>query len=407
MANLMGHGERKLVQHIKDKVREHGGSLMLDDSAPLPSPPPGTQLWMTTDPCPFPNLTARLGMGGYYEIGWLCVAKSLSDLAAVGAKPLGVTVSVDLVPDTPLQEFDEFFNGVIECAVAHGTSLIGGNIKEIKSRKRLSDSPQADRLIEGTAVSAAVGFTSSSGSLLRGPVGLDHVLYVIERGDLGGFWAGVAAHQQKRFCGNVSPQVIASVVEMTCRPKAKVAAAEVLSKSVRPAFCMDNSDGLLASVLELLSASEDSLDCVISLKESDFPDGVREVASACRNPSRGYFTDVRNWALGWGTCQLLCASDDEGFALAQRALAVIGCEPVAVGRTQAGSGRILVEDESGQHAFDASAFIKCEQFLPHSFWALGPEAYAEIMLRFRLRDLSGSFDDMKHRLEEYHGRELR
>ena len=58
---LDGTGERKLIRRIRDIVSMAGGQqLTLDDSAMLVKHPGPCSTWVTTDPCPFPNLVHPL-----------------------------------------------------------------------------------------------------------------------------------------------------------------------------------------------------------------------------------------------------------------------------------------------------------------------------------------------------------
>ncbi len=76
-----------------------------------------------------------------YAIGWRATAVSLSDLAAMGARPLGVLLALG---DTDLSEdlVRGVLDGAIACCTAVGTNLIGGDI---------------DRHSELTLVSSAIG----------------------------------------------------------------------------------------------------------------------------------------------------------------------------------------------------------------------------------------------------------
>ena len=63
-----------------------------------------------------------------HAIGHKAVAVNLSDLAAMGATPRVVLLSLGLPADLPLADFDDLIDGVARTAAAHGAALVGGNL---------------------------------------------------------------------------------------------------------------------------------------------------------------------------------------------------------------------------------------------------------------------------------------
>lgn len=59
-------------------------------------------------------------------LGWKALAVNLSDLAAMGAKPLGFTLALAL-PSVDGEWLDGFSRGLFDCADAFGCALIGGD----------------------------------------------------------------------------------------------------------------------------------------------------------------------------------------------------------------------------------------------------------------------------------------
>jgi len=123
--------ESEIIAIIRERIAAG------DDAAILPFG--NTNLLLTTDML---HRTTDFPSGASpYVIGWRAVGVSLSDLAAMGARPLGVLLALG---DPHLEE--EFTRGVLDgaiaCCAAVGTELIGGDI---------------DRHSELTLVSAALG----------------------------------------------------------------------------------------------------------------------------------------------------------------------------------------------------------------------------------------------------------
>ncbi|MCX8194906.1 MAG: thiamine-phosphate kinase [Candidatus Micrarchaeota archaeon] len=66
----------------------------------------------------------------YEGIGWNTVAANLSDLAAAGAKPIGVLVAWGLPREIPPDGIRQIAAGMSSCARAHKTRVIGGDMNE-------------------------------------------------------------------------------------------------------------------------------------------------------------------------------------------------------------------------------------------------------------------------------------
>ena len=108
--------EDELVRMIK---RELGADSGFEDAESVPFL--GKQLLVTTDMLTdgddFPP-----GMP-YDAIGWKAVAASLSDLAAAGAKPLGMTMAWGLPRVMPEEGARQIAKGMAKCARAHKTRV--------------------------------------------------------------------------------------------------------------------------------------------------------------------------------------------------------------------------------------------------------------------------------------------
>ena len=349
-------GERALCRRIKDILdAATGESLLLDDAAPLPSHIGTHQAaWVTTDPAPIPNLVQRIGMGDYYHAGWLCVVKTLSDLAAVGATPLGIALAVEFPPQMLLTDFDRFFDGAGQCAKSHGTHIVGGNIKENAQGAH--------------AVSFGVGNAPTGKWLPRGAASETDVVYVVDRDDLGAFWAGVATHMKAGMCHSLPAPAIARLRSCALTPRAKTSEAIMLLERAPPSFCMDSSDGLLCSAEELAHISH--LDVLLKLDDAAFSEDVLATA-------RAVGADHRTWAVGFGSCQLLCAAPEAGVSAAE----AHGIPLARIGHMSKGPGCVVLAGPDGEEArLGSSALMRGEQFRKASFWQQGVARYIDLML---------------------------
>lgn len=65
-----------------------------------------------------------------FELGWKLAATNLSDVAAMGARPIGLTVSLAVPRDTPVELLEEIAAGLTAAcdAMAPGCGVVGGDL---------------------------------------------------------------------------------------------------------------------------------------------------------------------------------------------------------------------------------------------------------------------------------------
>ncbi|OIP79100.1 MAG: thiamine-phosphate kinase [Oscillatoriales cyanobacterium CG2_30_44_21] len=61
------------------------------------------------------------------DVGWRAAAVNLSDLAAMGAKPWGLVMSIGLPANTEIDWIEGVYRGFAECLHTYGTELVGGD----------------------------------------------------------------------------------------------------------------------------------------------------------------------------------------------------------------------------------------------------------------------------------------
>lgn len=62
------------------------------------------------------------------DAGWRAAAANLSDLAAMGADPLGITVGLGIPGTCPLDLITALYQGLDDCLQLHKTSILGGDL---------------------------------------------------------------------------------------------------------------------------------------------------------------------------------------------------------------------------------------------------------------------------------------
>jgi thiamine-monophosphate kinase len=116
-------GERGLLKLIKPYCLPNS----IGDDGAILHPPAGFELVVTTDVLVdgvhFSDRTTSP-----FDVGWRAVAANLSDLAAMGAVPLGITVGLSLPPQLPVVWLEQLYAGMQACLERYGTGIVGGDL---------------------------------------------------------------------------------------------------------------------------------------------------------------------------------------------------------------------------------------------------------------------------------------
>ena len=62
------------------------------------------------------------------DVGWRAIAANLSDLAAMGAIPLGITIGLSLPGQTPVDWVEALYQGCDRCLSTYQSKIVGGDI---------------------------------------------------------------------------------------------------------------------------------------------------------------------------------------------------------------------------------------------------------------------------------------
>jgi thiamine-monophosphate kinase len=107
-------------------LRGEGVRVGVGDDAAVLAPPRGELLVATADAVvEGVHFDARFRPE---EIGWKALAVNLSDLAAMGARPLWALVALGLERGTSAARVVRIARGLGRCARAHGVAVVGGNV---------------------------------------------------------------------------------------------------------------------------------------------------------------------------------------------------------------------------------------------------------------------------------------
>jgi len=226
------HGERELVRRITRilEVEEKDDCAVVEDGE--------RYLVWTTDMlhrrADFPAVATP------WQIGWMTVAVNLSDVAAMGAVPLGLLSAVGIPTETETSFAEEIFRGMRDCASRYGTRVLGGDL---------------DSHDELTLVGTALGGVERDLILRRRGARPKDLLCTT--GTLGSAGAGlrVALEAEGKGMTKVEDPDLRALTKRLLEPAPKVEEGQALALSRSVTSMMDNSDGLALSLYELAEAS--------------------------------------------------------------------------------------------------------------------------------------------------------
>jgi len=202
-------------------------------------------------------------------IGHRALAVNLSDLAAMGARPRAVLLSLVLPDDLEVVVVDGMLDGLMTLAKRYGVALIGGNIARspgplmiditatgsVRRRRVLSRSGARagdDVFVTGSIGAAAVGLRALQQAGVSGQRAADSWQSPDEEAD-----------RKLRLCE-----------ERFLRPEPRVRAGVLLGRSRAATACIDLSDGLADGVRQLAAAS--GMGIAIDYDAIPLADGVPE-----------------------------------------------------------------------------------------------------------------------------------
>lgn len=180
-----------------------------------------------------------------FLLGHKALAVSLSDIAAMGARPMWSLVSIGVPEDVWATEFvNHFYDGLLELANHYGVQLIGGDTSRTNEHIVI-DSVVAGECAAGTAVMRSgarpgdqIFVTGSLGAAAAG-------LRLIERG----------AHLAEQNLADEDSQKLDHVLIRQLRPEPRVGWGIVLGEERIASAMIDLSDGLSSDLNQLCKAS--------------------------------------------------------------------------------------------------------------------------------------------------------
>ena len=229
----MAQGEFEFIAaRLRPLAAGTAGALGLEDDAALLDPPPGMTLVLTKDAM----------VGGVHfltddppgAIAKKLLRVNLSDLAAMGAEPVGYLLALARARETPEAWLADFCEGLAEDQAAFGIGLLGGDTVSTPGPLTLS--------------LTAIGQVPKGQALRRGGAKAGDDLWV--SGTLGDGALGLLVLQ-----GKLHPPAAARdfLIERYRLPQPRLALGQALRGLAHAA--LDISDGLLADLGHILETS--------------------------------------------------------------------------------------------------------------------------------------------------------
>jgi thiamine-monophosphate kinase len=233
-------GELALLSQIRQHTAEHSYpalKLGIGDDCAILRPGKDEEIIVTTD-LSLEDVHFRRDWHTPESVGHRCLTRGLSDIAAMGGRPLAAFLSLAMPADLARVKrgrswMDRFYDGLLDLAKKAGVPLAGGDLAQ-------SPTVLADIVL--------IGGVAKNSALLRSGAREGDYLYV--SGDLGGSSAELfmLARQPKRFAR------INKEDHPHLFPSARLSLGRWLNRKATAAI--DISDGLSTDLMHLCEESE-------------------------------------------------------------------------------------------------------------------------------------------------------
>ncbi len=189
----------------------------------------------------------------YKQIGKKVVTVNVSDLAAMGAKPIGIIIAIGLPKNMLLDDFDHLIDGILEGCKEYEMMLIGGDTNESS---------------ELTVCGTCLGIVPKDNVMMKDGANPGDIVAVT--GHLGIAAAGFEIlFNPKIELKDFSEDDRKLTFKHALDPEAKSKEGILLAKSGFITSCTDITDGLASEIGELINANANEVG--ITIHEENIP----------------------------------------------------------------------------------------------------------------------------------------
>ena len=238
-------GEFEFIRALRERAPVSSSVTGIGDDAAVFQLGPGKEAVITTDLL-VEDIDFRRTTITPYLLGHKALAVSLSDIAAMGARPRWSLTSFGITSDLWQTDFtNDFYNGLFELANRYGVQLIGGDT-----------SRSEDKIVIDSIV---IGECAASHAVKRTGAKPGDQIFVT--GSLGGAAAGLrlverGAHLAEQKVDHEDSQKFDHILLRQLRPEPRVGWGIILGEERLATSMIDVSDGLSSDLNHLCEASE-------------------------------------------------------------------------------------------------------------------------------------------------------
>ncbi|MGH9803648.1 MAG: thiamine-phosphate kinase [Candidatus Acidiferrales bacterium] len=168
-------------------------------------------------------------------VGWKALARSLSDCAAMGARPRWALVALAFPASTPAKWVKEFFEGVGLLARLSGVAVAGGDLSVAK------------QIVADVQV---IGTVPPGRALLRSGARPGDLIFVSGTLGAAGLWLAILRRRLIAL-----EDVAIRAYRASCLPEPRLALGRKIVSRARPTAMIDISDGLSTDLNHICEAS--------------------------------------------------------------------------------------------------------------------------------------------------------
>ena len=236
--------EFEFIRALRERASASSSITGIGDDAAVFQTTAGKETVVTTDLL-IEDIDFRRTTIPPYLLGHKALAVSLSDIAAMGARPRWSLISIGVPNDVWQTDFtDRFYSGLFELANRYGVQLIGGDTSRTEEKIVID--------------SIVIGECSANYAVKRSGANVgDHVFVT---GALGGAAAGLrlverGAHLAEQNLHEEDSQKLDHVLLRHLRPEPRVGWGIVLGEERLATSMIDISDGLSSDLNHVCAAS--------------------------------------------------------------------------------------------------------------------------------------------------------
>ncbi|BBL62175.1 thiamine-phosphate kinase [Methanobrevibacter arboriphilus] len=181
----------------------------------------------------------------FFQMGWKAVTVNVSDIAAMGAKPVGILISLAIPPNLALESFEEMIDGILEACNYYKIPLIGGDTNE---DDEIIISGTALGKVEQSLAKKKYGFKIGDKLAITGQLGLAALGFELLKEE------NKEIIEKSIENKKISSDLVDLSIDAALNPKARLNEGIILSKIA--SSVTDITDGLASELYELFEANK-------------------------------------------------------------------------------------------------------------------------------------------------------